>query len=83
MSVVALGLWLAWIMWYTVRADWWDTPYGRNNVYVSLVVAGLLAADTYKMHPMTQSAIYACAMVAGVHRIVLLERARRENNNGN
>lgn len=77
--------WLTFVVWYTIRAQWWRKPLGRNTFGVSLLVTlvvGRLAVirltgadwDT----ALSGIIIYAGGTLLAVQRIYHMEKAQRE-----
>lgn len=84
--VVAAAVWLTFIVWYSVRARWWKTPYGRNTFWVSTVLFWVLARiaavrliPDFPEHEILGALVYILAAVVGVWRTVLMEGAQRES----
>lgn len=82
----AAAVWLTFLAWFTVRAKWWDNPYGRNAFLVGLVLFLILTRialsrhiDTFRENQGAAIAVYSLAALYGIGRIILVERAQRES----
>ena len=76
--MLALLVWGAFLVWYTVRAQWWRSSMGRHIFLVSLSVTLLVWGDLVFGTAMAQKTpIYWVALVAGIARFIFMERAQR------
>lgn len=85
-QLFAAVMWLAFSVWYMVRATWWKSAFGWNTLLVSLTVTILLirlAFLTYSPNYKTDLiftgfSIYILFGGLGLHRLILLEKAQRQ-----
>ena len=68
-------VWVLFVIWYTIRADWWKSQFGWNTMVVSSLVVLALAV------PLLPAWIAWSLTAAGVHRLVLLEMTQRRHKN--
>lgn len=84
MATLAAAVWLVFLIWYTVRAQWWKVAVGRNTFGVSLVVflVALRAAllhwvPNLREYGITGIIVYGAVAALGIQRILQLEKAQR------
>ena len=76
--MLALLVWGAVLVWYTVRAKWWHSAMGRHIFLVSSSITLLLWGDLAFGTAIAQKEpIYWVALVAGIARFISMERAQR------
>lgn len=83
-TFVAALVWLATVVFYWIRARWWESPEGRNTEVVSLIVALLLIRlsaihiwPDYRDRTISGFLIYTAMAFVGVWRMALIEKAQR------
>lgn len=76
MATLAAIVWFAFLIWYTVRAQWWRVPVGRNTFGVSAVLF-LVSLLHWFPNDITGIIVYGAVAALGIQRIVQLEKAQR------
>lgn len=81
--------WLAFVVWYTLRAKWWRLAVGWNTFGVSLVMfVVLLRLSVLRLHPGFEDPVpsgilvYSLTLVLAIQRIVFMENAQRKGVSG-
>lgn len=80
--------WWGFVTWYTYKANWWSTPYGRNVAGVAIGLA--LALTLFGMgvtfgqwpgHEIAYTVIFQFLTVMAIQRTYHMDKAQRDSRN--
>lgn len=82
----AFWAWIAFLVTYTVVADWWKSPIGRNVFGTAVLLASIFGLISlarvnpeFEIRPFLQVLVYGAGVVFGAQRTYHVIKAQRDH----